>query len=619
MTEGARGTLVRGRSLQARVFVLIGAGVLVPLAALGAASWTSLNALRLQLGEERQLLAASFAEHLDDVLRDNLELLQNAASAPRVDPVDGDPAPEHAALRAAFLHAHLMHRVFVLDLATALVAEEPVPVETAGLSGALRAAARDALEAGRPTVTSLITMEEGGRRLLLFVPIRDWRGGIAGLAGGEADPASAAFASLLRPFRGRPGGSIDLVDAQGTVLATTEAGRQFVTTELAPHVSDALRVGRSRREPIADARALGESGVAIAPLAAAPWALVIRERPDASVAALAELRWRLAVFIPVLLGLGALFAWGAARSVTKPLVMLTRAAERIRAGELGRSISPLGEDEVGRLGQALESMRAALKQSIDAVERANEDLEGRVEERTRELERLYRELRRRDESRGQLLSKVISAQEDERKRIARELHDETSQTLSALAMGLETTHASAQTEAMRARLAEAKTLTGRALDELHRLIFDLRPSILDDLGLIPAIRWFAERHLQPLGIAVRCECAEIDQRFTPEFEIAVFRVVQEAITNIARHAEAETVLIECEPSGGDLVIDIEDDGRGFDPAAVTTSADTQRGLGLLGMRERVELVGGTVSVDSAPGRGTHVSVRVPMPAEVTHG
>jgi signal transduction histidine kinase len=618
MSEATHVDPARSRSLRARVFVLIGAGVFVPLVALGVASWTSLSALRLQLGDERQLLAASFAEHLDDVVRGNLELLQNAATAPRVDPTDVDPAPEHAALREAFLHAHLMRRVFVVDLAMAVLAEEPTPGGT-GLPPEAVEAARGALEAGRPTVTNLITTGDGSRRLLLFVPIRDWRGAIAGLAGGEVDPAAAAFATLLRPFRGRPGGAIDLVDAQGAVLATTEAGRQFGTSEFAARASEVIRRERGRRATGAGATVPAETSVAIAPLGTAPWGIVVRERLDASAAALAALRWRLVALIPVLLGVGALFAWGAARSITKPLGLLTRAAERIRAGELSQTIPPLGRDEIGRLGQSLESMRAALEQSIEAVERANEDLERRVEERTRELERLYRELRTRDESRGQLLSKVISAQEDERKRIARELHDETSQMLNALAMGLETTYASAQSAAMRERLAEAKALTVRALDELHRLIYDLRPSILDDLGLLPAVRWFAERHLKPLGISVRCECAEIDQRFTPEFEIAVFRVVQEAITNIARHAEAETVLIECEPSGGDLVIDIEDDGRGFDPGAVTTSGDTQRGLGLLGMRERVELVGGTVRIDSAPGRGTHVSVRVPMPAEVARG
>jgi signal transduction histidine kinase len=588
----------RGPGLQTRVFVLIGVGVVVPLVALGVASWMSLAGLRTELEDERRLLAASFAGHLDDVVSANLQLLQSVATASRVDPADSDADPEHAALREAFLHAHLMRRVFVADAAGAVVAEEPAAAVGSGFDAG---ATRDALGQGRPVVSNLIDPDGGQHRIFLFVPIRDWHGGLAGLVGGELDPAETGFAELLRPFRRSPGGSVELIDGGGVVLATTEPNRQF-----APGGID---VGAARQP----------DGVAVARLSAAPWSVVVRERGSEASAALASFNRRVLGLIPVLIGIGALFAWGAARSLTKPLVTLTRAAERIRGGELGRAIPRLGAGEIGQLGHALEAMRVALKQSIEEVERANAELERRVEERTRELEALARELRKRDEARGWLLKKVISAQEDERKRLARDLHDETSQTLSALAMGLETAWAAAQTEHMKARLGDAKTLTRRAIDELHRLMHDLRPSVLDDLGLMPAIRWYAERYLEPAGIAVRCECAEIDERFRPEFEIAVFRVVQEAITNIVKHARAETVLIECEPSGADLVIDIEDDGAGFDPNEVATSPDSQRGLGLLGMRERVELLGGTVKVDSAPGRGTCVSVRVPLPQEVARG
>ena len=236
-----------------------------------------------------------------------------------------------------------------------------------------------------------------------------------------------------------------------------------------------------------------------------------------------------------------------------------------------------------------------------------------------ELARLNRELQAREQWRGQLLTRVIVAQEDERKRIARELHDETSQTLSVLAMRLETAVASMPEGRVRERLADAKTLTVRALDELHRLIFDLRPSILDDLGLLPAIRWYAERTLAPLGITTRCECPDPERRLPPEMAIALFRVVQEAISNVARHSKAETVLIQCALTDGEVVLEIEDDGCGFEPAAVSVSDDTARGLGLLGMRERVELIGGRLTIDSAPGRGAHVTVRVPMPKDGAHG
>jgi signal transduction histidine kinase len=240
-----------------------------------------------------------------------------------------------------------------------------------------------------------------------------------------------------------------------------------------------------------------------------------------------------------------------------------------------------------------------------------------VRERTRELEGLYRELQVREEWRGQLLAKVIGAQEDERKRLARELHDETSQTLSALAMRLETAVAAFPHDLARQRLVEAKDLTVRILDELHRLIYDLRPSVLDDLGLLSAIRWYAERHLEPLGVTVRWEFSGQERRLQPQIETALFRVVQEAITNIAKYAHAATVLIQCVLKDDGIAIEIEDDGDGFDPARLAAAGDARRGLGLMGMRERVELLGGAIEIDAAPGKGVRIAVSVPLKAEAS--
>ncbi len=208
---------------------------------------------------------------------------------------------------------------------------------------------------------------------------------------------------------------------------------------------------------------------------------------------------------------------------------------------------------------------------------------------------------------------MISAQEAERKRIARELHDETTQSLAALSMNLEATKQMCFDPEAARRVAEAQALAVRTLDDVHRLIVDLRPSVLDDLGLQSAIVWYAERCLKARGIAVRCEFSGLDRRFPLGFETAVFRTAQEAMTNIARHARAETVLVQCAVAGGELVMEIEDDGCGFDAAAIRPSEKDGRGFGLLGMRERVDLLGGTVSIDSAPGEGTHVVLRVPVP------
>ena len=215
------------------------------------------------------------------------------------------------------------------------------------------------------------------------------------------------------------------------------------------------------------------------------------------------------------------------------------------------------------------------------------------------------------------MQKLISAQEEERRRIARELHDETSQLIGTLALGLDTAMATLPPGASSDRLQEARALAIKTLDEIHRMSFDLRPSMLDDLGLVPAIRWYAERDLKRRGISVRCEFDETNGRLPPEIETTLFRAVQEAITNIVKHAQAKTVLIQCVLGPRAVTVEIEDDGEGFDPASISATAVDGRGLGLAGIRERVELLGGSAVIESAPGEGTRVVLTVPL--AVDHG
>ena len=147
---------------------------------------------------------------------------------------------------------------------------------------------------------------------------------------------------------------------------------------------------------------------------------------------------------------------------------------------------------------------------------------------------------------------------------------------------------------------------------MRGIILDLRPAALDDLGLKSAIVWYAERRLK--GLSVRCEFSNLDQRLPPQHETAVFRVAQEAMNNIARHSGAESVLIQGALKDGKLSVEVEDDGEGFDAGAVSAPGEDGRGWGLLGMRERVEMLGGALRIDSAKGRGTHVALSVPVEA-----
>lgn len=228
--------------------------------------------------------------------------------------------------------------------------------------------------------------------------------------------------------------------------------------------------------------------------------------------------------------------------------------------------------------------------------------------------RLYREVEQKEELRGELLRKVISAQEEERKRIARELHDETSQALAALGLALETASvAPAKSVAeVKRRISAMKPLAVRMLDEVRKLTLDLRPTVLDDLGLIPAIRWYAENRLRPQGLKVHIETAGTEHRLSPELETVLFRVMQEAMNNVAWHAEAENVVISLDFSPSAVAIEVEDDGKGFDLAEVSRASDRGRGLGLMGMRERIALFSGSLVIDTAPGAGTRLRIEVPV-------
>jgi len=325
-------------------------------------------------------------------------------------------------------------------------------------------------------------------------------------------------------------------------------------------------------------------------VAGTPWFVSSLEQPEVA-ETIGTFRRRSLWFAPSVAALALVLAWGLVLSVRRPLAALTASAERIAAGNLGDPVAG-GPDEIGRLGTALDDMRVRLKASIDEVGQANAVLERRVAERTSQLQRLLRT--------------VISAQEDERRRVARELHDETSQVLTALGMALHPP----ETMTLE-RVADLQRLVDRMHDGLHRLIVNLRPSVIDDLGLGAAVEALADSQLRRAGLKVRCELGDLqERRVNAAVEIAVFRVVQEAIVNVVRHSGASTVVIEGDLEGGRLWIEVEDDGRGFDPSSISPDDRTLRGVGLIGMRERVEMLGGGLEIDSAPGHGTRVRIDV---------
>ena len=210
---------------------------------------------------------------------------------------------------------------------------------------------------------------------------------------------------------------------------------------------------------------------------------------------------------------------------------------------------------------------------------------------------------------GDALRRVVEGQELERKRLARELHDETGQALTSILLGLRSIESAVRDQPeVRESVLGLRELVVETLHDVGRLAVELRPKALDDFGLVPALERLAETFSEQTGVDVHVQAALGGERLPDEVESALYRIVQEALTNVVKHAQASTVSVVLTKRGRHIAAIIEDDGRGFDPATAR-----EDGLGLLGMQERIALLGGRVAVESGENGGTTVAVEVPVP------
>lgn len=201
---------------------------------------------------------------------------------------------------------------------------------------------------------------------------------------------------------------------------------------------------------------------------------------------------------------------------------------------------------------------------------------------------------------------VLSAQEDERRNLARELHDEVGQSLTALKLTLQAVEQRTEAAAIAVRLCNAIAIADDTLNRVRRMSLDLRPPQLDELGLAAALRWNLERQAQASGLGIAVDIGELPPQLPDVLATTCYRVVQEAVTNVLRHARAHQVEVALHHADGQMVLRVRDDGRGFDVAAARERATHGAGFGLSGMQERVALAGGTLSIESAPGSGSEV-------------
>jgi signal transduction histidine kinase len=409
-----------------------------------------------------------------------------------------------------------------------------------------------------------------------------------------------------------------LTDSQGRVLATT-FGLPFLSPgEHHTFYRRAVAIGKPVVETVPFELDLPDEPeghrhvMAFAPLASANWGVAVGgDAIDATFAGLHQLR--LGLIIMAVLAMAS--AWGItlinSKQMIRPLLTLTHAAQQISRGELERPLPLLGVAEIKSMSTALEQMRLQFLDNIHQLETLNSTLEARVIGQTKDL-------RQQKHLIQQLLRRIINAQEEERIRLARELHDEIGQTLTAIELAMTRLNNLIPGEESPAhdQLEQVRTIAAHARTELHRVVTAMRPGVLDKLGLVPAIGWISRQTLAATNIAFTIQTQNMQNRLPRALETTLFRIAQEAVQNVAQHSSAQNLLIQISRSDREISMVLADDGKGWknhQTGHKETKLAEQR-LGLLGIQERAALVGGFVQINSEPGKGFHLQITIPHPS-----
>lgn len=303
--------------------------------------------------------------------------------------------------------------------------------------------------------------------------------------------------------------------------------------------------------------------------------------------------------------LAMVIAYFITNSITNPIHSLIKTMQKVENGDLSQRFKkntakswPVKETpkKVGDEIQLLGCFFNKMMESLQSNWQKNQELQVQLEEKEKKL--LH------------LLKKIINTQEEERKRISRELHDETGQSLTGLLLGLKLIQESEDFDKAKKIAGNLREIAHKTLEDIQWLSFELRPSVLDDLGLFPALNRYFKEISRYSGLNIEFEQKDCkDLRFGPVVETTIYRVAQEALTNVIRHAEAKNVrvMLYCKNKAVEVII--EDDGKGFDFNAIKNNE--REALGLFGMKERASLIDGELIIDTAIGKGTKVILRIP--------
>ena len=609
--------------MQKRIVFLIIINLVIILASLGIISHLSIDASISKSLTHRLALANIIGQYIDHVMESNLKRLYDISLSGKIDFDDGDWGPEKKALRTAFEYSIFTDRIFLMDTHGNVVIAYPHSEEER-VNLLSIPYVRKTLAEMKPVISDVYTVSPTRKQVIFaLVPLKNKNGDIAGVAGGEIDPTNYLLAHAIKSVHAEPDTYIELMDSQGVIIASNDP-RKILTCSQQNNFLKALIADRKgsvvnchRCKESFNGNSKKKDMLTFSPLSVAPWGISVRDPREKVFAPSIHLRKGFLVLSVVSIFTGLLLAVGLSRGIVRPIHSLIGATQEIARGNLRDPIEVPTKDEIGTLGKSFDEMRIRLAESVDSIQRYSVELEHRVDDRTRELLQSKEKI-------TVLLREIITAEEEERKRIARELHDDTSQSLNLTMISLDSLIARfSDYDPVRKQLKQIREQCMVMLKGVHRLTNDLRPPVLDDLGLESAIKWVLEKHLGEKGIPhyidTKGDSGELKARFRGvldygKIELVLFRIIQEAIINVSKHADAEHVFVSLTFGESSIEMEIEDDGKGFDLESVLESAKkgTYIGLGLLGMEERIALLDGKMTVWSEPGKGTKIRVVVPI-------
>ncbi|MBI4789203.1 MAG: HAMP domain-containing protein [Chloroflexi bacterium] len=601
-------------NLFARVIGFVSIGLALMFAGFTLLSLQAVRESTERTLQERLLIAQISANRVDDLLQQTITVLQTVVEQNAIDPDQVVPNGNERELRTISqqLGDFVLH-VGVVDRNGKIVRTEPDLPNLIGTDLSANRYVVQVLSTGRSVVSGFFAPESVDPSAAILFPTKRADGSVNGLVYAAVNLRHPSMSRLLGPLGLGKTGYAEIVDEDGFPLASTWEQQSWRNCRYGDRFATLIRdrgavVGQCHDcHNTSNDRKKQDGVMAFAALSTAPWGIVVQQDEAEAFAYSRSLQQNLFFFGATAFLVALFVAWALTRSVVRPIQNVTGACQRIAAGDLAEPIPVRGSSEISTLARSFNVMRQKLKSSLEEIQQWNQELEGRVDARTRELADA-------ETSRRELLRKLVVAQEDERRAVARELHDETSQALTALVVKLETvaTAPTADVAELKNQLHPIQAMTNEMLREVQRIIRDLRPAILDDLGLMAAIDWFAESRLASAGIRVALETIGVERRLPSEVETVIFRIAQEAINNIARHARARNASITLDFREPLIILEVEDDGCGFSADGILASHGTTASFGLTGMRERVTLFSGAMQIHSQPGQGTRLVVAIPV-------